>query len=31
MEIKVIKGAGHWVQAEQPQLFLDVVNSFLKE
>ena len=31
MKIVEIKGAGHWVQAEQPQIFVDVVSAFLKE
>lgn len=29
-EIKTIKNAGHWVHAEQPEAFLDVLNRFLK-
>jgi pimeloyl-ACP methyl ester carboxylesterase len=28
-EIKVIKGAGHWLQAEQPELFCMAVDEFL--
>ena len=31
MKIVEIKGAGHWVQAEHPQIFVDVVSAFLKE
>jgi pimeloyl-ACP methyl ester carboxylesterase len=29
-EIKVIKDAGHWVHAEQPELFITLLNDFLK-
>jgi pimeloyl-ACP methyl ester carboxylesterase len=25
-----IKGAGHWVHSEQPQVFLDVLRRFLR-
>ena len=25
-----IKGAGHWVQAEKPKDFLEIVSNFLK-
>jgi esterase len=28
--LETIAGAGHWVHAEQPGLFLDVVTVFLK-
>ncbi len=27
--IKVVEGAGHWVHAEQPELFLQLINDFL--
>jgi len=27
--IKTIEGAGHWVHAEQPERFLEIVNEFL--
>ncbi|GFO72337.1 esterase [Bathymodiolus japonicus methanotrophic gill symbiont] len=29
--IKTIDGAGHWLHAEQPELFCDAVNEFLHE
>ncbi|BCG63359.1 MAG: hypothetical protein methR_P1064 [Methyloprofundus sp.] len=28
-EIKVIAEAGHWLQAEQPELFCSAVDKFL--
>ena len=29
-KIEVVKGAGHWVHAEQPKAFFEVVSRFLK-
>lgn len=29
-QVKTIAAAGHWVQAEEPQEFLDIVNEFFK-
>jgi esterase len=29
-ELKTIAGAGHWIQAEQPQAFLESLMEFLK-
>lgn len=29
-KIETIENAGHWVHAEQPEKFLDIVNQFLK-
>jgi len=28
--IKTIENAGHWVQAEQPEIFFEITNSFLQ-
>jgi len=30
-DIKVIPKAGHWVQADQPIVFINEVSAFLKE
>ncbi|GAK96134.1 hypothetical protein JCM19294_2916 [Nonlabens tegetincola] len=29
-ELKTIPNAGHWLHAEQPQLFYQFVNEFVK-
>ncbi len=30
-ELREIQGAGHWVHAESPKMFYDVVSSFMKD
>lgn len=30
-EIEIIMDAGHWIHAEQPQLFFDLVSEFMKD
>ena len=29
--IKIVKDAGHWVHADQPEIFADLVSKFLEE
>jgi pimeloyl-ACP methyl ester carboxylesterase len=29
--VHLVEGAGHWIQQEQPQITLSLINSFLRE